>query len=356
MVVYGLGAALAGGFHRSRVFLAVVGLGALDLVASSAPQADATGAFGSVLVLVIGLISIGRDRGVASAAGVSQILGGVVIGALPALVLFGPGNIDAFLAIEILPGGLTNWTGYPQPVVFIGILSLAAAGYGAYRWRGLVEEALLWSQLCVLVAIHPAIGSPDDSLFLMAGGVVLALAVLETSYAMAYRDDLTALPARRALMRDLETIGGTYSVAMVDIDHFKKFNDKHGHDVGDQVLRLTAGHLAKTKGRGKAYRYGGEEFTILFPGRLRDDTLEHLEETRAAVEAGTFSLRSWNRPLEKPAGAAIERAKAPKNLSVTISIGVADSSDSDATPESVLKKADKALYRAKKKGRNRIAK
>ena len=81
-----------------------------------------------------------------------------------------------------------------------------------------------------------------------------------------------------------------------------------------------------------------------------------LRPFRAAVEAGTFSLRSWNRPLEKPAGAAIERAKAPKNLSVTISIGVADSSDSDATPESVLKKADKALYRAKKKGRNRIAK
>jgi GGDEF domain-containing protein len=176
---------------------------------------------------------------------------------------------------------------------------------------------------------------------------------------MAYRDDLTSLPARRALMRDLEGLGGTYCLAMVDVDHFKKFNDKHGHDVGDQVLRMVAGQLAKAKGGGRAYRFGGEEFTILYSGKKREDTLPHVEELRRSVEKATFTLRSWRRPRKKPvdpSGWKTSRTRDTKQLSVTVSIGVADSTGTDPTPEAVLKKADQALYRAKKAGRNRVAK
>ncbi|HUF75542.1 MAG TPA: GGDEF domain-containing protein, partial [Longimicrobiales bacterium] len=117
---------------------------------------------------------------------------------------------------------------------------------------------------------------------------------------------------------------------------------------------------------GKAYRYGGEEFTLLFPGRVRDDALPHVEDVRASVEAATFSLRAWNRPRKKPPATdkgqkkarktkKTKKAKRPHKLSVTVSSGLADSTGKDASPEAVLKRADEALYRAKSDGRNRVA-
>src|SRR2546425_6328967 len=75
---------------------------------------------------------------------------------------------------------------------------------------------------------------------------------------MAYQDSLTGLPARRALNEALLRLGGHYTVAMLDVDHFKRINDHHGHDVGDQVLKMIAAKLAQVTGGGKAYRYGGE--------------------------------------------------------------------------------------------------
>ena len=117
---------------------------------------------------------------------------------------------------------------------------------------------------------------------------------------MAYRDQLTGLSARRALNEALQRVGGQYTVAMVDIDHFKKFNDRYGHDIGDQVLRMVAAKLAEVGGGGRAFRYGGEEFTILFPGRAVDESLPYLERIRKAVEETRFTVRGPGRPRRKP--------------------------------------------------------
>jgi GGDEF domain-containing protein len=208
-------------------------------------------------------------------------------------------------------------------------------------------------------ALHFSSSPGSVAAFLMGGGLTLGLSVVETSYAMAYLDDLTGLPARRALTRDLSGISGAYTVAMVDVDHFKKFNDRFGHDVGDQVLRMVATRLAKNSGGGRAYRYGGEEFTLLFPGKPLVEVIPHLKKTRRSVEEAAFTLRSWRRPRRRPVDPGAwrgARKQEPKRLSVTVSIGVADSTGADISPEAVLKKADQALYRAKKGGRNRVAK
>jgi len=160
-------------------------------------------------------------------------------------------------------------------------------------------------------------------------------------------------------MRDLDGLSGLYTAAMVDVDHFKKFNDRYGHDVGDQVLRMVATQLAKTPGGGRAYRYGGEEFTLLYSGKGREEVLPHLEEVRKDVEVATFTLRHWRRPLKKPVDPGswkFAEAQKAKELSVKVSIGVADSTGTDSDPSAVLKKADRALYRAKKAGRNRVSK
>jgi diguanylate cyclase (GGDEF)-like protein len=334
----------------------VLGLGALDLVTSSVSETDILSALGTVLLVLIGALSLMRDRGVASRTGMSQIAASMVLAGVPWLIFYDSVNVEAFLSMELVWGWMTRWTGLPQAVAFFALVSIAATAYGVYRWRGAVERTLFWSQLTVLVAIHPGTYWVADSLLLMAAGLILAITVLQTTYAMAYRDDLTGLPARRALMRDLDALGTTYTVAMVDVDHFKRFNDKYGHDVGDQVLKLVAGELAEVLGGGRAYRYGGEEFTLLFPGRVRDETIVHLNAMRVAVEGASFSLRKWHRPKQKP---TVTKEAPPmptsRQLSITVSIGVSDSSDPELSPEEILKNADAALYRAKDEGRNRVS-
>jgi GGDEF domain-containing protein len=140
---------------------------------------------------------------------------------------------------------------------------------------------------------------------------------------------------------------------MLDIDHFKKFNDKYGHDVGDQVLKLVASKLKAVGGGGKAYRYGGEEFSIIFPGKSIDTCMEHLEAVRKAVEGARLTLRAKDRPKKKPK-VKPKKATAQKTVSVTISIGAATRSKKAKKPGAVMELADKALYRAKKKGRNQV--
>src|SRR3972149_1430335 len=140
---------------------------------------------------------------------------------------------------------------------------------------------------------------------------------------------------------------------MVDVDHFKKFNDTYGHDVGDQFLKMVAGRLDEVTGGGRAFRYGGEEFSVLFPGKTVDEALPHLDLLRATIEDTRFALRGPGRPRKKPgkarAGSLRQgsgQAGAAKNVAVTVSIGVAEPGERAATPEAVIKAADKALYRA----------
>jgi len=82
---------------------------------------------------------------------------------------------------------------------------------------------------------------------------------------MAYLDELTGLLSRRALNEYMMMLGRSYTIAMLDVDYFKKFNDTFGHDMSDQVLKMVGSKMRKVGGGGKAYRYGGEEFTVFFP-------------------------------------------------------------------------------------------
>ena len=97
-------------------------------------------------------------------------------------------------------------------------------------------------------------------------------------------------------------LGPRYVLAMGDVDHFKSFNDTHGHDIGDQVLKLVAARLAEVEGGGRAFRYGGEEFTVLFDDATLEQAMPHLEATRASVEAYRMAVRSEARPKEQEQG------------------------------------------------------
>jgi diguanylate cyclase (GGDEF)-like protein len=183
--------------------------------------------------------------------------------------------------------------------------------------------------------------------------LMIAAAVAHEAYQMAFRDELTGLPGRRALNERMQRLGRNYVLAMGDVDHFKKFNDTHGHDVGDQVLRLVASKLSKiTSGGGKAYRYGGEEFAIVFAGKTLEECLPHLEVIRESIANYEILLRNPDRPQDDQQGRQRRGAVQANSVSVTVSIGVAERQPEHRTPEEVLKSADQALYAAKGAGRN----
>jgi diguanylate cyclase (GGDEF)-like protein len=140
---------------------------------------------------------------------------------------------------------------------------------------------------------------------------------------------------------------------MLDVDHFKRINDRHGHDVGDQVLKMIAAKLAAVGGGGKAYRYGGEEFAVIFPGRGAEQSVPDLEALRQVVEDTRFILRARFRSKKKKEKVLTDRGPGER-VPVTISIGVAEKTDRHTKWEQVVKAADRALYRAKEGGRNQV--
>lgn len=176
----------------------------------------------------------------------------------------------------------------------------------------------------------------------------------QSNYQVTYKDALTGISGRRALDDYLSTLGSSYAIAMLDVDLFKKFNDTYGHDIGDQVLRMVAARVAQVQGGGKAFRYGGEEFTIVFNRKSSDDAFVFLEAVRESIQKYEMVLRSEERIKNKKPGKE-SRGKNTKSkvktVSVTISIGVANS-EAGLAPKDVIKQADQLLYRAKESGRN----
>ncbi|PMH00868.1 GGDEF domain-containing protein [Vibrio lentus] len=187
-------------------------------------------------------------------------------------------------------------------------------------------------------------------------GILIIVYVMSASHDMAFNDQLTNIPGRHALEVDMKHLGRKYSMAMVDIDHFKKFNDTYGHDIGDDVLKLVARILRETTGGAKAYRYGGEEFTIIFKGKNTEQVKEHLQVLISDIQNYDMIIRNTHdRPDDHEVGMQKrgKNGKPTKVVNVTVSIGLSDSTTTKQ-PEEVLKLADNALYKAKETGRNKL--
>ena len=152
---------------------------------------------------------------------------------------------------------------------------------------------MFWSLIAIWLALNAGgIGKLSSAYFGVAA-LILASSIVENSYALAYRDELTGLHSRRAFNDALLRLKPPYAVAAVDIDHFKSINDTYGHDIGDQVLRMVASKLARVGGGGDPFRVGGEEFTILFPGRTGKEIVDILELLRLNIESSTFRVRVY---------------------------------------------------------------
>ena len=142
------------------------------------------------------------------------------------------------------------------------------------------------------------------SAFMFSGmGLLLCINLTISLLQIGYRDDLTQIGNRRALQQTAKTLRGPYSVAMVDADYFKKINDQFGHDLGDQALRVIASLLKQTAEGGKPFRYGGEEFCLLFKGKTQQEVLDALEACRQAIANYDMVVRDkQQRPKNLKAG------------------------------------------------------
>lgn len=367
------GMLLAWRFHSSRVFFALLVLflaheGVAVFAHEVSPGLLGWSGLQAVAILVPAnffLIALLQERGftVASTAPVGLLLFvQIVVLTVMSQTSAGP--------IPVRPHHLQAAVSLPEYVVFVFFMAGTILLVRSLLTRKPVDHALFWSLPAFYLSLRYAASARMALLYSVCSALVLATAIVENSYLLAYHDELTALPSRRAFNDALLRLPETYSVAVVDIDHFKRFNDTHGHDVGDQVLRLVATNLSRVTGGGRAYRCGGEEFNILFPGKTTQQVVEHLEQVRETIESSEFRMRGDDRrhvprgPDRRSAksskragkGHAIRRLAAEARtpaLAVTVSIGVATSKQ-DVTPESVLQAADQALYRAKANGRNRV--
>ncbi|MEG3178893.1 sensor domain-containing diguanylate cyclase [Sphingomonas sp. RB3P16] len=207
------------------------------------------------------------------------------------------------------------------------------------------DGSLLWVEVASRVVENLRSGTPGDRAVIMRD-VSQRKALEDALRAMAMKDGLTGLANRRAFDEALleewnRTLAAKsqLSLLLADIDHFKKFNDAHGHQVGDDCLRSVAtAFLSTASDKDVVARYGGEELAVVLPEANRDHAMDVAEHIRAAVEA-----------LQIPHGVEVGGV-------ITVSIGVATALARDGAtavmPQTLLTSADRALYLAKDAGKN----
>ena len=348
-------------FNRSRLVFAIALLALTQFLLLRGIETPRDRVFFHALTFLLpinlALVALLPERGTLTPAGlVRWVLLAVQIVIVVFLAQAFASQALAFLSTRVVPVRLTAWTPLRQPSIIaflvIGVLLVMAW----LREPQSPVRGYFYALIAVFAALSWRADGPGQELWLATAGLVLVVAVIEASYMMAYRDGLTELPSRRALNEALPRLSGQFTVAMVDVDHFKRFNDTYGHDAGDHVLRLVAARLAQASGGGTAYRYGGEEFALVFPGKGQDECLPHLEELRETVETSRFTMRRRFRPRNKAnADKGDKGRKSRQAIVITVSIGVAERNHRHATPDHVVQAADKALYRAKEAGRNRVS-
>jgi diguanylate cyclase (GGDEF)-like protein len=362
--IFGTGLLLSAIFKCSRLFFALLIVALSDrALVWLAPTLSSVGIHRAIfdavaLLLPLNLLALSfmRDRGIVSPRGRRRVAFIVAqVAAVATVILVHPVQVRAasLLQGEIIPRSYSEWSHMSQPALIVFLLAGAVMLVYLIDRRRPVESGLFWALVTAFIALNFGGANHLSSAYFASGGLILSIAVLETSYTLAYRDELTQLPSRRALNDALAKVGDQYAVAMVDVDHFKQFNDTYGHETGDQVLQMIASRLEDVTGGGKAFRYGGEEFAVIFPNSTVDGAYPSLETLRKSIEETPFKVRESDRRKEgRGKKKKQKRGRGKNQVQVTVSIGAAGCDRQKLPSDQVLGAADKALYRAKNNGRN----
>ncbi|WP_444930022.1 diguanylate cyclase [Microbulbifer sp. SSSA002] len=344
VVLLGMAGLLGLGFRSSRVVLAALLIMALYMGARAQllPSLERDlPLYLSLVAVNLVLFTCSRDRSVLSIFGLLWSLLLLIEGVGFAWLYDCCSPLNLVFPLESLPAGVSGFT-LPQ---LIGGISAFGAFALLFLYPGPTAMGLF---SCIILLLFSVWLSLPLEFIGSVAGILLVASLLGASYELAFRDELTGLHSRRAFRYQMLTPAWNYSLAMVDIDYFKKLNDRYGHQVGDQALQMVAAQLAR-HASGTVFRYGGEEFAIYLAGRNREAKEARLEEIREKIANYPLRLRSSGR---LSAGVSFRGRGGGKPIKITVSIGVAHRSKKLRKPEAILKAADQALYKAKRSGRN----
>lgn len=326
------------------------------LVASLSPSARASLSVLS-LELSLGALTLLRPRWLVGGKGGALALGATA-GAFALSYVAVAAGPSALLAAA--PRGLAMGSQVPAFPLAVALVLPAVLRLVHDRfWRDFGVIAALGVYPMLFSAHHAAASTlplPPPvpvAVGFISASTVLAYATFRLYWHKIYVDELTGIPNRRALNERLQRQRGTFAVAMIDIDHFKRFNDTWGHEQGDHVLRFVATHFEQALG-GDVYRYGGEELCCVLADHRPEEAVRRLDDLRKDLAGREFRIRSAK---SVRAGTSERDRRGGKALgervTVTVSVGVAASGEAFSRTEDVLIAADSALYRAKSLGRNR---
>lgn len=352
-------------FNRSRLIFVILVLAFADrsLLIFAEGSGASVGAgrivYNAVCILLplnLVVISLIKERGFITWHGkwpLGMIL--VQIIAVTLICVWKQLNFSPYLEYSFIKLRLFNLIPMAQPGLLAFGVAFFILMFRYVQHRSSIECAFFWTLVSSFFALALGDIGPMSTIFFATSGLVLVISLIETSFNFSFYDDLTGLPARRAFNETLSKIGGRhYTVAMIEIDSFKKISDRYGLLVGDQVLRMAASKLEKVTGGGLSYRYSGQRFAVVFPVKFVDEAIPHLESLRKGVEIYGFILRGPKRPSEKPANPEKFRGS-QKKISLNIAIGAVERKDAKVKPKYVIKAADQALLNAQNKGGNQIA-
>jgi predicted signal transduction protein with EAL and GGDEF domain len=262
--IYGVGLGLSWWFNRSRVFFVITALALCHFAISS--QAAIISGLPSVpltlypvvsvlLPINIYVFSLLKERGIFTVWGLGRFaLIGCQIFYISLAIVANDATLLSFFANEAVAEGKNATWVFPSTAILVYLAVFSLFFRKQFKNYTSLGNSFMAVLAATMAGLYFAKDAPAGSVFFGAAGIMLIFAVIQDSYAMAYLDELTGLPARRAMKEELMKLRGEYTIAMVDIDFFKKFNDTYGHDTGDEVLRLVASVLKKVEGGGKAFR------------------------------------------------------------------------------------------------------
>ncbi len=308
-----------------------------------------------LLPLLMGALLILPDYGWRHPWGIATVLGGPLL----ALAIAGIFQIwplwfkaqaaemaaDSFFGLKI-----SETVGWMFVVCFLAAVGLLVAQ------NKKTQSSLLGCIVLVFITLGWFHLQAISATFFSCAGLLLIVNQIHSLLNLVYRDELTQIENRRALLQASKGLGQTYSLAMVDIDHFKKINDTHGHDLGDQVLKVVASKLRQVGAGGKAFRYGGEEFCILFKGKHAEDVAPKLEELRKTIAEYDMQVRDKSSRPKKQKDGMVKRGATRRkgNMRITVSMGLAETFMADKGFHDTMQQADAAMYKAKRNGRNQL--